>query len=124
MLFRSSIHRDRITLNTTGYLPAYAPYRVGIYLLMRVIEDACADPALRVLDFGPGRSAYKQHFSSEGYEERNILVFAPTWRGRRINVTRTAVLGVSAVARRAVDATGATERLKTAWRRRIRVGRR
>ena len=119
-----SVHRDRITLATTGYLPAYAPYRVGIYLLMRVIEDACADPALRVLDFGPGRSAYKQHFSSEGYEERNIIVFAPTWRGRRINLTRTAVLGTARLSRRAVDSTGLTDRLKTAWRRRIRASRR
>jgi hypothetical protein len=118
-----SVHRDRITLNTTGYLPAYAPYRVGIYLLMRVIEDACADPALRILDFGPGRSAYKLHFSNEGYEERNIVVFAPTWRGRRINVTRTAVLGIAWLGRRAVDSTGFTDRLKSAWRGRLRGSR-
>jgi hypothetical protein len=111
-----SVHHDRITLNTTGYLPAYAPFRVGIYLLMRVIEDACADPALRVLDFGPGRSTYKQHFSSEGYEERNIVVFAPTWRGRRINLTRTAVLGIALLGRRAADSTGLTDRLRSAWR--------
>ena len=119
-----SVHGDRITLNTTGYLPAYAPYRVGIYLLMRVIEDACADPALRVLDFGPGRSAYKQHFSSEGYDERNIVVFAPTWRGRRINVMRTAVLCIAWLGRRALDSTGLTDRLKSAWRGRLRGSRR
>jgi hypothetical protein len=119
-----SVHRDRITLNTTGYLPAYAPYRVGVYLLMRVIEDGCADPALRVLDFGPGRSAYKERFSSEGYEERNLLVYAPTWRGRRVNLTRTAVLGVGAAGRRALDAAGLTDRLRTAWRARLRRRRR
>ena len=48
---------------------------------MRVIEDACADPALDVLDFGPGDAAYKQQFSNESREERNVVVFAPTFRG-------------------------------------------
>jgi CelD/BcsL family acetyltransferase involved in cellulose biosynthesis len=115
-----SVHRDRITLASTGYLPEYAPYRVGIYLLMRVIENACEDPVLRVLDFGPGRSAYKRHFSSEGYEERNLTVFAPTLRARRINVTRTAVLGPAWLARKALDRTGLTDKLKTAWRARLR----
>jgi len=115
-----SLHRDRITLASTGYLPEYAPYRVGIYLLMRVIENACNDPALRVLDFGPGRSAYKRHFSSEGYEERNLTVFAPTPRARRINATRTAVLGPAWLAREALDRTGLTDRVKTAWRARLR----
>jgi Acetyltransferase (GNAT) domain len=118
-----SVHRDRITLNTTGYLPAYAPYRVGVYLLMRVIEDGCADPSLRVLDFGPGRSAYKERFSGEGYEERNLLVYAPTWRARRINLARTAVLGVGTAGRRTLDAAGLTDRLKTAWRGRLRRSR-
>ena len=72
-------------LRTGGYDEAYAEHRVGIYLLMRVIEDACADPALRVLDFGPGDAAYKQQFSNESVQERNLVVFAPTFRARRIN---------------------------------------
>jgi hypothetical protein len=115
-----SIHGDTISLRTTGYLPEYARYRAGIYLLMRVVEDACADPALRLLDFGPGRSDYKRHFSSEGYEERNLVVFAPTFRARRINLLRTAILGTASVARRAFDSSGLTERLKAAWRARLR----
>jgi len=50
---------------------------------MRVIEDACADPSLDVLDFGPGDAAYKRQFSSDSRVERNVVVFAPTFRGRR-----------------------------------------
>lgn len=119
-----SVHRGTITLNATGYRPEYAPYRVGVYLLMRVIEDACDDPELSVLDFGPGRSAYKRHFSGESYEELNVLVFAPTLRARRINVVRTAVLGAALVARRLLDATGSTDRLKGVWRARLRSARR
>lgn len=116
------VHRDTIMLRTTGYDPAYAEHRPGTYLLLRVIEDSCADPQLRVLDFGPGRSPYKQLFSSESYEERNLVLFAPTLRGRSINLVRSGILGLAWSARRVLDATRQTERLKTAWRRRLRDG--
>jgi hypothetical protein len=113
-------HGDVIRLNTTGYLPQYARHRPGIYLLMRVIEDAIGDPALRVLDFGPGRSDYKRHFSSEGYVERNLVLYAPTFRAQRARVVRTGVAAVTRGARRGLDAAGLTQRVKTAWRRRLR----
>jgi CelD/BcsL family acetyltransferase involved in cellulose biosynthesis len=115
-----AIHGDTIRLNTTGYVQRYAAQRPGIYLLMRVIEDAIADPALRMLDFGPGRSPYKERFSNDGYEERNLLLFAPTFRAQRARVIRTGVDVVAAGARRTLDATGGTERLKATWRRRLR----
>ena len=114
------VHRDRIRLNTTGYLPEYARVRPGIYLLMHVIQDAIADPALRVLDFGPGRSDYKRHFSNESYLERNLVFYAPTFRAQRARIVRTAVAATAYGLRRVLDATGATQRVKTAWRRRLR----
>ena len=115
-----SVHRGTLLLRTTGFDPEYAPHRPGIYLLMRVIEHACGDPELRVLDFGPGRSAYKSHFSNETYDERTVLVFAPTFRGRRAAFGRNAVLGLGRAARWAVDRTGSTDKLKKAWRGRLR----
>ena len=114
------VHGDTIRTNTTGYLPAYAQHRPGIYLLMRVIEDAIADPSLRVLDFGPGRSDYKQRFSNDGYVEQNLLLFAPRLRPTFVRATSIAVRGAAAGARRALDRTGLTQRVKTAWRRRLR----
>jgi hypothetical protein len=116
------VHRDTILLKTTGYDPAYAEHRPGTYLLLRVIEDACADPQLRVLDFGPGRSPYKQLFGNESYEERNLVVFAPTVRGRSIALVRAATLGLARLARGVLDATRLTARVKTAWRRHLRSG--
>ncbi len=116
-----SVHRGTILLRTTGFDHAYASHRVGVYLLMRVIEDACADPALHVLDFGPGDAPYKRHFSSESLQERSIVVFAPTTRGRRINGLRTVILGSALLARRAADATNLTERIKGRWRARLRA---
>lgn len=113
------VYRDTIRLNTTGYLPEYARNRPGIYLLMHVIEDAIADPRLRVLDFGPGRSDYKRHFSNDSYLERNLVMYAPTFRAQRARIVRTGIAAATVGARRALDATGATQRLKTGWRRRL-----
>jgi hypothetical protein len=113
-------YNGTLLLKTTGYDPAYARDRVGIYLLMRVIEDACADPTLNILDFGPGDAAYKRHFSSESLEERNALVYAPTLRGLRINATRTGLLGAGLVAHRVLEASGMTDRLRKLWRARRR----
>jgi hypothetical protein len=115
-----AVYRDTVRLNTTGYLPEYGRHRPGIYLLMHVIQDAIADPALRVLDFGPGRSDYKKHFSNESYLERNLVLYAPTFRAQRARLVRTTIALTASGARRVLDATGATQRLKTAWRRRLR----
>jgi hypothetical protein len=116
-----SLYGETMLLKTGGYDPAFTEHRVGIFLLMRVIEDACADSALRILDFGPGDAAYKQQFSSESSLERNLVLFAPNLRARRINATRTAILGPARLARRALDAAELTDRLKSRWRGRLRT---
>ena len=111
-----SVYDRTILLRTGGYDEAYADNRVGIYLLMRVIEDACADPSLDVLDFGPGDASYKQQFSNESREERNALVFAPTFRARRINLTRTAILAPARLAHVALASTNLTDRARARLR--------
>jgi hypothetical protein len=115
-----STYRGTILLRTTGFDPAYADHQPGVYLLMRVIEDACADPALELLDFGPGDADYKRRYSSTSRDERNLVVFAPTPRGRRVNLTRNAILGAALLARRALDATQLTGRVRSRLRRRPR----
>ncbi len=117
-----SVYDGTILIRTAGYDNAYAEQRVGIHLLMRVVEDACADPALRVLDYGPGDAAYKQQFSNEQWQERNLVVFAPSFRGRRINLTRTGIVAPVRVVRRVLDATSLTDRVRTHWRNRLRRG--
>jgi CelD/BcsL family acetyltransferase involved in cellulose biosynthesis len=112
-----STWRDTILIRTAGFDTAFAEHRVGLFLLMRVIEDAIADPGLRVLDFGPGDATYKLQFSSESREERNTIVFAPTLRGRRLNATRTLVLAPARGARRLLDETGLTDKVRARWRR-------
>jgi hypothetical protein len=115
-----SLYGDTMLLKTGGFDEAYEEYRVGIFLLMRVIEDACRDAALRVLDFGPGDTTYKQQFSNQSRDERNVVVYAPTFRSYRINATRTAILGPARLARGALDAARLTDRVRAGWRGRRR----
>jgi hypothetical protein len=117
-----ALYGETMLIKTAGFDPAYGRLRVGLYLLMRAIEDAIALPQLRVLDFGPGDAAYKQQFSSESWEERNMLAFAPTFRGLRINGLRTAILGAARLARRVLDAARLTDRVRSRWRDRLRIG--
>jgi len=77
-----------------------------------------ADPGLDVLDFGHGDAAYKEQYANETRQERNAVIFAPTFRARRINATRTAILGPSRLAKAGLDATQLTSRVKATLRRR------
>jgi Acetyltransferase (GNAT) domain len=115
-----STYRGTLLIRTTGFDAAYAEHRPGIYLLLRAIEDAIADPALEVVDFGQGDAAYKLQLSSESHLERELVVFAPSLRGLRINAVRTPILGGALLARRVLDAGGLTDRVRTGWRGRLR----
>lgn len=115
-----SLYRRTVLLRRTGFVPAFAPLRVGVYLLMRLIEDACGDERVDVVDFGQGDATYKRHFSSESWEERALTVFAPTLRGRRIALTRAGILRSAAGARKLLDRAQLTDKVRSTWRRRLR----
>jgi CelD/BcsL family acetyltransferase involved in cellulose biosynthesis len=105
--------------STPGYEPSLAEYRPGQYVLMRVIADLCADPDVDACDFGFGDSEYKRRFGSEEWDEADVLIFAPSFRGLRLNVGRTAVALADRGIRNVVARAGVEERIKRAWRRRL-----
>lgn len=109
--------------SATGYDPAFGRHRVGMCLLTYVVEDLCADPLVDRIDWGFGDAEYKRLFSAESFEERDLVVLAPTLKGLRVSATRAAVLGASTMARRIADTLGVTGRIKREWRRRRRPDR-
>jgi len=115
-----SVYRGTMLLRQTGFDPAYARTRPGIFLLTQAIEHAIADPLVDVVDFGQGDAAYKRQLSTDSSLEREIIVFAPTWRGVRANAVRAPVLGAARIGRRVLDATSLTDRVRMAWRARAR----
>jgi CelD/BcsL family acetyltransferase involved in cellulose biosynthesis len=105
-----SVYRGRLLLKTTGYDPDYA--RVGTYLLMRVIEQACGDPAVQSIDFGPGDADYKRMYGARTERQSNGVIYAGTLRARWVALVRTLLLGSALVGRRVSDAAGISTRLR------------
>jgi CelD/BcsL family acetyltransferase involved in cellulose biosynthesis len=107
-------------IGATGFDPAYTEDRPGTYLLMKVIEDLCADPAVQTLDFGFGDADYKRHFGDESWVEEDVVVFEPRARPVALNLAGTALQGTTAAARAALEKVGGLARLRQ--RRRAQAG--
>ena len=110
-------YRGVFTTATTGYDPAYTNLRVGTYVLMKLVEDLCADPTVDVLDFGFGDADYKRRFGQESWAETDVFAFAARPRPIAVNLARSAIVGAGEVAT-SVVAPGLTDRVKKAWRSR------
>ncbi len=106
-------------IGTPGYDPAYADLRLGTFLLLHMIEELCAEDGVDAVDYGFGDSEYKRRYGSESWEEQDVLIFAPTFRGIRINATRTAVVGAGRLAKAAATKIGIAAWLKRRWRQRM-----
>lgn len=115
-------HGGRFNLGTPGYDPAYGRLRIGNFLLMRLLDDVCADPSVELFDFGFGDAFYKQRLGDRKKLEEDVLVFASSFRGARVNLTRTAVLKAAGVARAVAERAPALQGLKRKWRSRLSAG--
>lgn len=109
------VYRGRFTGSKTGYDPRYRNDRVGTYLLVRLIDNLCADNAVHVLDLGYGNTEEKRRFSNSSSDEAHPLVFAPTFTGVRVNLARTAVAAADEFGRRTLEQTGLIRPVKR-WR--------
>ena len=103
----------------TGYDPSLASLRLGTYVLMRMVDDLCRDETVQEIDFGIGDAEYKRHFGTESWLEEDALVFAPSFRSVRVNLTRTAVLRAAGAARSVAERAPALRGVKRRWRSRL-----
>ncbi|HXV56799.1 MAG TPA: GNAT family N-acetyltransferase, partial [Gaiellaceae bacterium] len=109
-------------LGATGYDPAYADDRPGGFLLMRLIEDLCADEAVHTLDFGFGDATYKRQLGDESRVEEDVAVFAPTAKAVAVNLARTTLHSVTGALAGALARSGRLARAKKRWRGRLAGG--
>ena len=103
----------------TGYDPAYADARPGTYLLMRLIEDLCADESVRTIDFGFGDAAYKSHFGDESWLEQDVAVYEPRPKPVAINLGLSGVRGATRTAQALAGRTGRLPAMRRRWRARL-----
>jgi CelD/BcsL family acetyltransferase involved in cellulose biosynthesis len=113
-------YRGVVHTGFTGYDPAYRDLSIGTYVLAKLIEEACEDPEITLLDHGFGDADYKRRLGDRSRLEEDVLVYAPAFKAIRENVSRTAVMGAARLARRALRDSTAVARVKRRWRDRLR----
>lgn len=62
---------------TPAFDPRLAKDSVGRFTMLRMVTDLCADPEVKVLDFGQGEAVYKQAFALAARREVDLRVVAP-----------------------------------------------
>jgi hypothetical protein len=110
---------DTFHSDATGYDPGIASFEPGTLLFLRMI-DALVEEGTRDLDFGLGDAFYKERFADRSWRETNVRIFAPTLKGLFLCSVLKAVNFADLAARRLVEKTRLSTRLKTSWRRRLR----
>jgi CelD/BcsL family acetyltransferase involved in cellulose biosynthesis len=103
----------------TGYDPAYGDTRPGTYLLMRLVEDLCADETVHTIDFGFGNAEYKSHFGDESWLEEDVAVFEPRPKPVAVNLGLSSVRGMARTAQAVARRTGRLPALRRRWRARL-----
>jgi CelD/BcsL family acetyltransferase involved in cellulose biosynthesis len=116
-------YRGVFATGVPGFDPAHTGLRVGTYVLLKLIEDLCADETIDTLDYGFGDAEYKRRFGTRSWLEQDVHVFAPTAKGLMVRAVRSSALGLGNAAREALGGTGVLERLKRGWRGRLSGGR-
>ena len=108
---------DRIFFaDTTGYDFDYRYYHPGMFLFMRIIEEFCNEQNIEAIDFGFGDAEYKKQYSNQNWQESCVYIFAPTFKGVRLNAIRTLMVVTSQIAKTALNRFEALGWIKKKWR--------
>ena len=110
--WHGNAYRGVFGIGATGFHPAFAEDRPGTYLLMRAVEDLCADDSVQTLDFGFGDADYKRNFGDTFIEEEDVVVFAGKPRGVAVNALQTAFGALTAAGRAVATRTGSLGSLR------------
>jgi hypothetical protein len=113
-------HKQVYVYETPGYDPKYADYRVGNYLLLKLIERLCNNSTTKIIDFGLGDAQYKQVYSNKVVVESNVRIFAPTWKGFSLNFARTLTFLISKIIANLLKRFDIYDRVKRFARARMR----
>jgi CelD/BcsL family acetyltransferase involved in cellulose biosynthesis len=113
------LYAGRYDATATAFDPAYADFRPGTYVLMKLIEELCADPDARRLSLGLGDAEYKQGFSDSSRSEEDVAVFSRRPRTLAVHTVQTVALAGNAVARSALGHGRRLPRLRKRWRARL-----
>jgi hypothetical protein len=100
--------------------PAFGDYSPGNFLLIKVIEDLCAE-GLKEIDFGWGGGRYKERFGNLKSLEASVCIFSPGLKGLAFNTARTTLGRMDSLLKKTLNRTKLVPRIKKLWRNRVTV---
>jgi len=112
-----TIYGDVFHSSETAYDPELREYEVGTLMFLHMVRELAGEGVAR-LDFGIGDAQYKQRFGTRSWRETSAWMFAPSARGVSLMLSVRVCGAIDRMARRLVEHTGLTDKLKGAWRRR------
>jgi CelD/BcsL family acetyltransferase involved in cellulose biosynthesis len=108
-------HGERFVVGAKGYDPDYGEHYVGKVVQLRMLDELCADPGIRTVDFGFGDADYKRRLATRGWDETDLLIYGRTRRALTANAGRSAIIGADRLARRFVGPERIAQ-VKRRWR--------
>ncbi|MCC6360770.1 MAG: GNAT family N-acetyltransferase [Phycisphaerales bacterium] len=111
------VYGDTFFLEATSFDPAWREFSPGQVLLVRVLEDLCAQ-GVKWVDYGFGDAEYKRTYGSECWNEVSLRLYGRTTRARAAAAMER-VVAVPALVGRSVLSSAMLGRMKRFWRRRF-----
>lgn len=102
----------------TGYLPEFAKYSPGLFLMVRLMEDFCGN-GINEVEFGRGTAQYKSTLANKSYAEKSVYIFGPSFRMILLNFLRTAIMKINDLSIHFLQKTGFLDKIKRIWRKRL-----
>ncbi len=102
--------------NYMGFDSRFGKYSPGLYILMHSIEE-CFEPDHRAteIDLGWGDRQYKRTICNQSWKDGPLYLYAPSFKGIRLNCLRTTASLLDMWARKLVLRSKLLQRLKKAW---------
>ena len=100
----------------TGYDPELRDFEVGTLMFVRMVEELVRE-GVGQLDFGLGDAHYKERFGDRSWRETSVWLFAPTAKGVAMMLLLRLSYLLDGTARRVLERTGLTDKIKAIWRR-------
>jgi hypothetical protein len=109
-LYKDVFHSDFI-----GYDASFQRYSPGMIIFLKIVEDL-GETGVNLFDFGLGDAGYKKRFADTFWEEANGYIYAPTFRGMKINLIRTLVNMANIISRKVLSSEQMLQKVKKKWR--------
>lgn len=101
-----------------AYRNDYASWSPGTYLILRVMEEFCDDPAHSVteVDFAMGYAQYKDVYGNRRRNEAAVYLFAPSVKGTTLRLMRGLTSTVDTSLKKMLAKLGLLQKIKKRWR--------